>query len=700
MSAAAVPAAPTQVPSRKALAFELVAASFIVLFQELLLIRWLPGQVRVVGYFPNLVLISAFLGLGLGCLRAGRRSLLWLWPSSLAAIVAVAAALSRIVFTDQGTSEHLFLLYYDLPRSAPVLGDIRPPLLAIFVLCALSFAPLGQLVAERLRRFGEMGDPLAGYAWDIGGSILGIAAFTLLSFRGTFPVAWITVVLVAGGLYFRERPARLAIYGALAATIAAGVALTEKADRYTPYYALSVRPGPGPAVTVLTNGSLHQYAMPVGAASDPRDGQSMARIRQGYHLPYRYLARPPRRALVIGSGTGNDVAVLLAEGAERVDAVEIDPAILEAGRRVHPDRPYDSPRVRTVNTDARTFLNNTGERYDLVVFGTLDSMTRLSALSSVRLDNFVYTLESLRAARRVLTPEGGLVLYFMVPNELIHLRLGGMLAEVFGEAPLVTTDYYTVFNRVYMAGPAFAGTGGTERRAGAADVLATVRARTELPSDDWPYLYVTRRGITPFYATMAALIFLLALAGTAVAAPQIVRRLGTERPDWEMFWLGAGFLLLETAAVTEMNLVWGATWLTSAVVFLCVLATVLAAALVVRRFRLRYGLAVGAMAVSVIAFYAAPAELALRADAGGRLGVSLVLVGVPIFFGSICFSRAYAVRPAPDRAFGWNILGAVAGGLAEMASMAVGLRSLLLLALAAYLAAYLLARRSAAGALA
>ena len=43
------------------LALELVAASFVVLFQELTLIRWLPGQIRVLAYFPNLILLSAFL---------------------------------------------------------------------------------------------------------------------------------------------------------------------------------------------------------------------------------------------------------------------------------------------------------------------------------------------------------------------------------------------------------------------------------------------------------------------------------------------------------------------------------------------------------------------------------------------------------------------------------------------------------------
>ena len=70
----------------KQVRLELFVASFIVLFQELVLIRWLPGQIRVLAYFPNLILLSAFLGLGTGCLRAGKTSLLWVWPASLLVI--------------------------------------------------------------------------------------------------------------------------------------------------------------------------------------------------------------------------------------------------------------------------------------------------------------------------------------------------------------------------------------------------------------------------------------------------------------------------------------------------------------------------------------------------------------------------------------------------------------------------------------
>jgi uncharacterized membrane protein len=61
----------------------LLLVTFTALILELALIRWVAGQVRIVAYFPNLVLIGAFFGMGLGCLRQGKRPLYWLLPLGL-----------------------------------------------------------------------------------------------------------------------------------------------------------------------------------------------------------------------------------------------------------------------------------------------------------------------------------------------------------------------------------------------------------------------------------------------------------------------------------------------------------------------------------------------------------------------------------------------------------------------------------------
>jgi hypothetical protein len=604
----------------------------------------------------------------------------------------VAGALGGVVFTQEGVSEHLFLLYHDLPPGAPVVRGVWPPILLFFVLTTVVFVPLGQLVAERLDEFKRRGWPLRGYTWDLTGSLLGVLAFAALGVAGTFPVAWFLAFLAPAAALVPARARSRFAYAVVAVATLAVVQRVETAERYSPYYALSVVEGRSETgFEIRANGALHQIALPLdGSATGPYARRAFS----GYTLPYRLLDRPPGRVLVLGAGTGNDVAVALAMGAEHVDAVEIDPVILDLGRQVHPSRPYDSPRVRVVNTDARAFLNSTDERYDVVVLGTLDSMTRLSAMSSVRLDNFVYTRDGLGAIRGHLTDRGVLVMYFMVETDYIDQRLAGMAAETCGEIPLAEKEHYKLFSRIYMCGPGFAHVDGEARRAGFADYLAEIREQVELPSDDWPYLYLERRGIGAFYLWLALAFAVVAVVGVAAASPEMRRGLRSGRAvDWPMLLFGAGFLLIETRAVTEMNLLWSATWLTSAVVFASILATVLAATLLAAARPVPYEWGTLGLALALLVTWAVPTAALLQVDAAVRLAFSVAFVGVPVFFASLCFVALFRQRPNSSTAFGWNLLGAVAGGLLELGAMALGFKALHLVALLAYLLAFLAWRR-------
>lgn len=116
----------------------------------------------------------------------------------------------------------------------------------------------------------------------------------------------------------------------------------------------------------------------------------------------------PDRVLVVGVGSGNEVAAALRAGASHVDAVEIDEAIVQMGREHHPERPYADPRVRVIADDApHAFKTLPPRSYDVVVFGTLDSHTQLGT-STVRLDNYAFTQESFSGAARLVRPGGRL----------------------------------------------------------------------------------------------------------------------------------------------------------------------------------------------------------------------------------------------------------------------------------------------------
>ena len=518
-------------------------------------------QVRVAAYFPNLILIGAFLGLGVGALRARHRSLMWAWPVTLAILVSVAWAMSGVAFTANSVTEHFWLLYADLGQDAPVVEGIH-----LLSFCSSCWPP------HLSSRWGSLWAPASRFSEPApapyGGTLSIWVAPSWACWRSRrFQERAQACVLVRPGpggghaLAGRVEKAWTA-YAVSAITILAIVYVTTGDARFSPYYALEVVDGVDGRSIIRANGSVHQVATDM--VREQGDPERLTTVL-GYRYPYAKLGRPIRKALVLGAGSGNDVAVLLQQGAQEIHAVEIDPEIIIIGRTMHPNDPYSNPRVTIHNTDARSFLNESEEYFDVVVFGTLDSMTRLSALSNVRLDNFVYTREALEAARDRLTPDGALILYFMVGQQHIADHLTALLAHTFRAVPEVHLGGYSLFNTVFMAGPAYASPGAIPNPDAwyfQDDIIGTVA-----PSDDWPYLYLPRRGVNGFYLLMMGVLAGIAVVAILAASPEMRGAFWVGKGvDVEMFLYGFAFLLIETKFVTAMALVWGATWLTSAVV--------------------------------------------------------------------------------------------------------------------------------------
>lgn len=275
-----------------------------------------------------------------------------------------------------------------------------------------------------------------------------------------------------------------------------------------------------------------------------------------YNMPFRF-AVPSPSVLIVGSGTGNDAAAALRHESQLVDAVEIDPAIAKIGRQEHPEHPYDSPRVSLHVTDARAFLKRTSQQYDLILFGLLDSHTQLSDYSNMRLDNFVYTEESLREAKAHLKPDGVLFVKFNVNHPWIATRLKEMLEEAFGKSPVVffVPSYYSVDATCFAISPS----GRIEEALGRDAQLARfVAAHHVVPggpgvpvtTDDWPYLYQRDRAIPRTYLVVSILVILI-----ASALYLQVSGVGKGTPSLFFFSMGAGFLLLETQAVSRLGFI-------------------------------------------------------------------------------------------------------------------------------------------------
>ena len=119
-----------------------------------------------------------------------------------------------------------------------------------------------------------------------------------------------------------------------------------------------------------------------------------------YQWPYTVFGDTFDEVLILGAGSGTDVAAALRHGAKHVTAVDIDPVILRLGAERHPDKPYSDPRVTVVNDDARHFLRTTTKKYDLVVFALIDSLTVQSSFAGVRLESYMFTQGVVRGGAR------------------------------------------------------------------------------------------------------------------------------------------------------------------------------------------------------------------------------------------------------------------------------------------------------------
>jgi SAM-dependent methyltransferase len=447
------------------------------------------------------------------------------------------------------------------------------------------------------------------------------------------------------------------------------------------------------------NEDSHQQAFDLSGRYDRI--KELRTRRAIYDEPYRF--RRPDTVLVLGAGTGNDVAAALRAGATYVDAVEIDPVILSLGRTLHPERPYDDPRVHQWNAEARTFLRLTYRRYDTIVLGYVDSHSLFSAMSSVRLDNFLYTREAFDELRRHLTPDGTLAVTFTVHEQWIADRLNGLMARTFGATPLVFQGAKSSSSgTVFLGGPAVAGrqvtymayhpgqptTDGSHTwvyEENAEGYLAPVlfSQSAQMPTDDWPYLYLRVPSVPTNY-----LICMLGLL--VLSAFTVVQTTGLRRIRWGFFFLGSAFLLVETKAMTELAIFLGSTWTVNFFVITTVLLLIMAGTfLVLHSPRPSARSAYFALTAVLLGTYAIPVHGLLSWESPLRNVAAVVLLCLPLFAAAIIFARQLATEPEPSAALGSNLLGALAGGVFEYSSMALGLRSLYLLALLLYAISWL-----------
>src|SRR5437763_2539757 len=660
--------------------------SFTMLFFELLCIRWIPSYVRYLSYFNNFILLASFLGIGLGMLAA-RRQRFW-FPPFPVLVVLMVFIIAHFKF--QLYINSVQVLYYGAGEAGNQESFIILPI--VFGIVVLCFIPLA-------RSFGQLFTqvkPLTAYTYDIIGSLAGIACFSAMSYFSLPPLVWFSVLTLAVLLLSAQRVVLLA-------AVVMGVCLLEvrqlQAGAYwSPYYKILLHPAvPNGYIVDVNNAGGHQ-TMTDWHYKEPF-----------YQLVYKTFGKTFHHALILGAGTGSDVAIAEAYGVDSITAVEIDPTIQKLGVQFHPNHPYQDPRVDVVIDDGRNFLQNTTDKYDLIIFALPDSLTLTSSNTSLRLESFLLTQDSLATARTRLTNNGVLVLYNYYREDWLVQKLADMVGHAFNnQQPLVTSYGGWGKAATIMDGPRLATLppgqfGPYHTIANPNPATLTVVGQGFYPltsatpaTDDWPFLYLQDKSFPTLYILGLLMVVGFALVGTLTLAPRKVLR----RFDLHMFSLGVAFMVLGIKSLTTFSLLFGNTWLVNAMVFFAILSSVLLAILVNRRFKFKriwvfYLLLFGILLFNILL----PPEALLFNNPIVRYLVASALAFAPVFLANIIFTNSFRDSLTADIAFASNLLGIMVGGGMEYFSMLLGYRMLLVFVMVFYAAALLLKlRRGTTGA--
>jgi hypothetical protein len=198
--------------------------------------------------------------------------------------------------------------------------------------------------------------------------------------------------------------------------------------RHAPGLSLNATMEPPPQLGVFTDGdglsALNRY-----------DGQREPLSYLDYltsALPYHLLEHP--RVLILGSGAGADVLQALYHQASTIDAVELNPQVIDAVQGRFADfsgKPYSAPNVRVFTGEARSFIAGRGERYDLIQVALLDSFSASSAGLYALSESYLYTVQAFQDYLRHLNPGGMLAITRWVtlpPRDILKLFATGMVA--------------------------------------------------------------------------------------------------------------------------------------------------------------------------------------------------------------------------------------------------------------------------------
>jgi hypothetical protein len=159
--------------------------------------------------------------------------------------------------------------------------------------------------------------------------------------------------------------------------------------------------------------------------------------------------------------------------------------------------------------------------------------------------------------------------------------------------------------------------------------------------------------------------------------------------------MGCAFTLLETKAIVQFLLLFGATWLVNSLVFFAILSVVLLANWLASRYRFSQMWVLYAFLFIALALnFFIPLETFLVDDRLIRYVLSTAFLFSPIFFANIIYSATFRDTQKANVAYGANLLGTMVGAATEYLALYLGYQNLIVFAAIFYfLAFYFIAQR-------
>lgn len=649
----------------------IILTSGMILFLELALIRFLPAHILYLGFFTNFVLLASFLGIGVGLMLSRFKFNLTIYFPAVLMILMVLARLFSSGINLVNNEIIFFRSSVDVQSFAYPVWLIMP---VMFVSVSALFVSLGQFLG---RLFIKIGNPITAYIFDITGSILGIVVFFFCSYFHLIPFVWFFILSIIFSLYFIHNRVHL-IIGIIVLLIAVNLSLDfdEGTVYWSPYYKITTVSEESNVTNLLTNNIHHQFFSPLSQAPQ-------------YKLIFKRLAAKTQlnNVLIIGSGTGQDLNAALQAGAKHIDAVEIDPVILQIGKDQHPERPYSDERVTIYNNDGRNFLRTSHTKYDVIIFALTDSLILNSGFSQVRLESYLFTLNSFKMAKEHLNKKGLFVMYNDYRTDWLIKKLGTMDKIIFGESPQVVN--LGGASRMFIAR-------STDYNFNLEQHGPITLNKMVLPTDDWPFLYLKAPVIPGYYMGVFFGVGLISLISVIIASLLVVKKEKFSKGRLAVFFLlGAAFSLIETKSIVQMNLIFGSTWIVNALAFGGILITVLLACLLNSKWKIKnvYLVTFLLLLSILLQFFVGP-QAVIVDSAFLRFVLSIIYFYLPIFFANILFTKFFSESSSVDMEFGANILGLIAGGITEYIALQSGYSSLSLIAGLFYIVALVILKKS------